>query len=293
MKRLLEYFQSGLNQPARTVGAEVETSFRCGEEPASLAQSQETLHVLLRKGWTTVQQKGALITEIADKDGNRLLYELGRQNIEVATRPATRASVAGIAQDTLCQLYEAAQSAGLTPHFAPILETAEDLLVIPDERDARWLALDGRAALAPLATISAVQYTVEISLGQAIPCLNLLGRAIDSFLADYPQDSVWKEYIRASLAGYDSLRYGGPLQFDSLRNYCGQLSRHKVVQNGRLVSYAEAGEFDIRLFLRSVWWYFRRKRYGTRLCIEVRPLPRREDAKLEGQLRKVLDTMNL
>lgn len=36
------------------------------------------------------------------------------------------------------------------------------------------------------------------------------------------------------------------------------------------------------LFLRSVWWHYRLRRYGNTLAVECRPFARREDAAIIG-----------
>ena len=59
------------------------------------------------------------------------------------------------------------------------------------------------------------------------------------------------------------------------------------------MTYADAMTVDIPLFIRSVWWYFRLRRYGTQLCIEIRPFARCEDDDFVHQLSFVLDTLNL
>ena len=89
------------------------------------------------------------------------------------------------------------------------------------------------------------------------------------------------------------MRYGGPLLFADRHNYCLELSKNDVIQKGRLVPYDLVKDLDIPLYLRSIWWYFRLKRYGNRLCIEVRPLARQSDELLASQLRLTLDAMNL
>jgi len=293
MQKLHDYFTQGLDKRSASdrVGMEVETSFVDGKKPASIRQSQQIFQTLLGDGWKIENRKGELVTTIIDTFGNRMLYELGRQNIEVSTIPATALTVIDACRATLERLYFAARHGGLEPYFGPILPTREDLLVIPDERDATWLGLDGRKALRPLARISAVQFTLDVTPELVVPYLNALGAHVDVFLADYPQDRIWKQYIEASEAGYHPLRYGGPLHFKSLEDYCFQLSKHAVVQGTHLVPYKKAQELNIPLYIRSIWWYFRLRRYGTSLCIEVRPIPRRGDSQLEGQLRKVLQTI--
>ncbi len=294
MQRLLKYFSDEIADCsiADSVGIEVETAFVDIEsgEPVSIGQSQKLLRMLADKpSWKITQRKNQLITEISDDHGSKLLYELGRQNIEFAGAPRTQETVIDSAQEVLTSLIEAGASIGIKPNYKPILETNENLLVIPDERDAIWLELDGREALELLARISAVQFTVSVPLPEAILCLNKLGAKIDTFLKDYPQEENWRRYIRESKAGYHPLRYGGPIFFESLEDYCFRLASHEVVSGPRLIPYGIADELNIPLFLRSVWWYFRLKRYGNALCIEVRPLPRLGDDKLQEQLDMVLN----
>ncbi len=291
MERLLRYFSENIADGAtgETVGAEIETSFvNCEGYPISVAQSQDIFSALCDIGWGIAARREKIVTELADGAGNRILYELGRQNIELATAPASRSEVVRRTCEKLKELYGAANRVGAVPHFAPVLETNEELLVIPDERDAAWLRLDGKPALELLARISAVQFTVSISLREAVPALNRLGCAVGDFLREYPQDAYWRQYIESSNARYQRLRYGGPLIFRDLADYCRKLAVHEVVTPNGLIPFADVTDLNVPLFLRSVWWYFRLKRYGNQLCIEVRPLPRLGDEELDRQLAFVL-----
>jgi hypothetical protein len=291
MKRLLNYFTDGISsQTLETVGAEIETQFVNQKDGRAVETktSQKMLRQLLERGWKIDCRKGELITTVVDNRGNKIFYELGRHNMEVATTTSTPEKVISVAEECLFQLYEAARRLKAEPLFSPILEGREDLLVVPDERDATWLELDGREALAPLARTSSVQFTVSVSLKEAVDILNKLGDRSNFFLDDFPQDAVWKRYIRESLAGYTSDRYGGPLRFESLKDYCFKLSQHGVVQGVSLSPLESSLEVDLPLYLRSVWWHFRLKRYGKALCIEVRPNARRADEKIQQQLEKVL-----
>jgi len=291
MQKIREYFTDGItSRTLQTIGSEVETQFLDnGGNPISTDMSQQILKLLASRGWSVDSRKSNLITTLVDSSGNKIFYELGRHNIEVATIVSTSDQVLRIVQTCLDQLYESACEIGAVPHFAPILPGNEDLLVIPDERDAIWLELDGRDALAPLARISAVQFTISVAREEAIGVLNALGEHARSFLLDFPQDAVWKKYIADSSAGYLHDRYGGPLRFESLDDYCRSLVRHDVVQGAHLVPFASMNGVDIPLYLRSVWWHFRLKRYGNALCVEVRPIARRTDGQLQDQLEKVLD----
>lgn len=289
MQRLISYFTDGItSQTLQNVGAEIETQFVENGRAIQTQVSQQMLGWLAENGWSVDCRKGNLITTLVDHDGNKVFYELGRHNVEVSTIASTQTRVLGVVRGCLVQLYEAANRVGAVPFFAPILNGNEDLLVIPDERDAIWLELDGRNALAPLARTSSVQFTISVAPHEAVRILNKFGESIGSFLADFPQDAVWRKYIAESAAKYLPNRYGGPLMFESLTDYCRALARHDVVRGARLVPYQDISDLDIPLFLRSIWWHFRLKRYGNALCVEVRPMARRGDDQFNLQLEKVL-----
>ena len=296
MEHLISYFSSGVKDMGigETIGMEVETSFVDSEgKPISLAQSQKLLISLCNEyDWLAGKVRNNLLTNIFNRSGNRLLYELGRQNIELSGAPGDPVEIFLETKEILEQVYHAGAKVGAYPLFQPILKTDEDLLVIPDERDAIWLELDGRQALELLARTSSVQFTVSVSPETAIECLNKLASNLDRFLANYPQDSYWKEYVRTSKAGYAQLRYGGPLNFSSLEHYCSELARNKVVVGPKLVSYQEVAELDIPLYLRSIWWYFRLRRYQDTLCIEVRPMGRWSDDRFAEQMRMVFEILD-
>jgi len=290
MQKLISYFTDGISsETLQTIGAEVETQFVDKDGNAVRTQtSQQMLGYLAENGWNVDCRKGNLITTIVDQNGNKIFYELGRHNMEVSTVASTPACVLDVMRKCLAQLYESARRVEAEPFLAPILLGDEDLLVIPDERDAIWLELDGRDALAPLARTSSVQFTISVSPQDAMKILNKFGKEVGSFLADFPQDAVWKRYIVDSSAKYLSNRYGGPLAFESLEDYCQALARHDVVQGTRLVPFQDVSNLEVSLYLRSIWWHFRLKRYGNALCIEVRPMARRADEQFQHQLDKVL-----
>lgn len=294
MERLKQYFTKGITSRAmgETIGMEVETQFVDQQgKPITVEISQRILQEMVRRyGWTVTNTKGALVTEITSNAGDRVLYELGRHNLELSTvtKPFGRGLV-GYARERLESLYAAGRVYGAFPFFRAVIETDEDLLVVPDERDAIWLRLDGRKALNFLARCSAVQFTVEVLSREAMWYLNALGDEIDMFLKSYPQGTLWRRYVTESLADYNPLRYGGPLRFEGIDDYCRQLARHAVVVGPTLVPIEQVRDMDIPLFLRSVWWHFRLKRYGTKLCVEVRPIARGSDDELQVQFDKVMD----
>src|SRR3989344_1216732 len=297
MERLIRYFTEGVeNKPiASSVGMEVETSFVDADgQPISLEQSQKLLISMCNNHrWFAGKIKGQLLTGIFDRNGNRILYELGRQNIELSAVPSKAEDVLNNVKEVLDALYLAGKEFGAFPSFQPILNTDEKLLVIPDERDAIWLELDGRDALELLARTSAVQFTISVPLYQAIVYLNRLGENIGKFLRNYPQEENWRQYIKESKANYHPMRYGGPLFFDSIEDYCRKLIKHDVVIGPNLVPYNQVQDLDIPLYLRSIWWYFRLRRYGNTLCIEIRPLRRAEDNMMLLYRHKIFELLGL
>ena len=290
MQKLIGYFTEGITSSTlQTVGMEIETQFvDKNGDPIPTRKSQEMFLYLAQRQWSFEWSKGNRITKLTDSDGNQISYELGRHNIEISTIASTPENVLKVAKKCLGQLYQAAEVVYAKPCFVPILYGSEDLLMIPDERDAIWLELDGREALAPLARTSSVQFTISVDPKEAVRILNHLNRNLYRFLDDYPQEEIWKQYIAESKAGYLADRYGGPLHFDSINDYCQSLVKHDVVRGPKLVPFSQVTNLDIPLYLRSIWWYFRLKRYGDSLCIEVRPQSRKQDTQFYNQLRLVL-----
>lgn len=277
------------------IGSEIETFFVNDDGNAiTIEQSQRIFQELVSRRWKATAHKGNRVTEVR-RDGCKALYELGFPNIELAVAPCERREIVTRTRQRLEELYGAAERCGAFPMFAPIFVGNGNYLVLPDDRDETWQAVDGVKALKPLARISAVQFTIDVPFNKAIEMLNRLHIGRGSFLAKYPQDKVWRTYIRVSKAGYKQDRYGGPAEFNDLDHYCAELSRHEVVGDTRLIPFEIANldsDEKVSLFVRSVWWYFRLRRYGRQLCIEVRPIPRRRDELLRHQLAEVLDIMH-
>ena len=187
----MSYFSDGLVPFGNTVGAEIETSHTTRDGiPARVHDSQCIFEHLLQQGWRIAAKKGPIISCVDDAMGNRIMYELGSQNIEVATAPTTPERLLEQCKIPLTELYRAAVQAHVMPRFQPILETDENTLLITDDRDAVWVTLDGMDALKLLSTIASVQFTIEVPQENAIQCLNTPGEAPATFLEDYPHDCI-------------------------------------------------------------------------------------------------------
>ena len=293
---LLNHFTKNLNPRFRNwIGAEIETHFVGAKgRPITIGCSQKIFGELTQKGWNVATTKGNLVSELR-KGGAKILYELGRQNIEVSTEAMCHGDIQGSTEAILKELYACATLCNAHPLFEPIINSKEDLLIIPDERDASWLALDGKEALSLLACTASVQFTIEtrgpehaVILLRELPNAALYMHARNP----YPQDKLWMEYIATSKAGYRIDRYGyvGSRAKDPLyliEDYVNLLSQHDAVIDGKLVPFADA-ELPIDTFLRSVWWKFRLRRYSDRLCIEIRPIARRTDGEIWSSLSDIL-----
>ncbi len=284
------FLESTINKNNMTIGAEVETQFvQKDERPATLEQTQETLKELVNNGWSAIETKGDLVTEVINDQGIRIFYELGRHNLEVATQPQMNGYIVQHVRSALDELYLCAEKSCIYPWYKSILDSSDDVLVVPDERDQTWINLDGREALNMLAYISSVQFTFSVPLDNAITVVNRLNDSRKKFIDDFPQNETWFNYIRESHADYDTLWYGGPESFNDLSDYCKMLVSHDVVENSSLVPFDMVKAIDIPLFLRSIWWHFRVKKYDGIICIEVRPLSRHTDNEIQKQLEMVLD----
>ena len=224
--------------------------------------------------------------------------ELGRQKIELAVAPQpSPALLLEAALEALDWLYDVANVFGAYPLMAPEINSNEELLWVQEERDEIWVALDGRRALEELCRCSSVQFTVDLNPSDAIEMVNRLW-AIGPHAAGYSRnDARWKTYISESVAGYRTDRYAGPQGFDSVADYCHELMRHDVVMHqGRPLNrpLAEVSDADIDLFLRSVWWHYRLRRYGASLAVEIRPMGRfDDDVDLPKQLATISDLFNM
>lgn len=303
-KLLQDYFSDGIGsyQSGRLIGMEVETQFcSVAGTPIDLSTSQRIFAGLVEHGWAVTERKGDLITELRN-GSDKFLYELSRANLELSVGPRPRQSLLAWVRMRLDKIYKVARACGAEPMFEPLLlvDRPEDLLVLPDRRDEEFAQADGLPALGLLTQCSAVQFTIDVTPDQAVGWLNALGGRIDTFLEEYPQHRLWREYIKRSAIRYEGSRYGGPLCFGSFADYCRQLATYRIIAGGsqpQLVrydprAYCRPGEeLNVARFLRSVWWHFRLRRYGARLCLEIRPLARRSDNDFTWQLEAVLDIL--
>lgn len=300
VERLVRYFTEGVGayETGATVGIEVETQFidNAGHPISSVIADRifrSNFSFWNDDSWNATAMNGTTITEMTRVRGDdKILYELGRHNIELSFSPRSPEVAVNEALIVLERLMIVARGCGAYPFLGPVFESDENLLLIPDERDATWLALDGVMVLNLLARTSSVQFTIDVRPEDAVLVLNKLGENMGMFLSEYPQDALWKKYIAESPAGYKSDRYGGPLFFRNIENYCERLVEHDVVLNNKLVPHEEVMVLNIPLFIRSVWWHFRLKRYGERLCIEIRPLPRGSNESIRAQFSLVQSIIN-
>lgn len=297
------------------IGLEVETLFvdRDSKQPISADQSRQIFEELASSQWSVAERKNGVLTRVEKPLGSRgmsaaLYFELGRNNLEVIfpVRPArdicpnnqeTVNELLSCTLEALRDVREAAarqKSIPVDGHYDGHADA--DTLIIPDERDRVWTILDGEV-LCVLGHIASVHINIDAcSIDEAmawIAKLNALYRRM-SWPAPW-QIELWGRYIRESLARYEPGRFGPPPE--TYETYLESLAGHKVVMNtadGRpqLVEkplrFSESKEVDTDLFLRSVWWWSRLRVRNGMLVLEVRGIPRADDASLASDVLLVL-----
>ncbi len=267
MKKLIDYFTVG-TEATKTLGAvgiEIETDF-------TLAYGTPI---------TETVSQCILSTTRGKPDDCTVKLELGRQKLEINIAPQpTFKMLWPRVQAGLSWLYSVANQYGAIPCFQPIFTWNCGLLYVQEERDSLWLELDGRPALEQLCRCSSVQFTIDVNPQDAIKVINAL-RHTPLFSNGYRGNHTkWRQYMAKTTAEYLPLRYGGPKSFASLEDYVTKLTEHEVVMHhGKPVHFRPQNvpDLDINLYLRSIWWHYRLRRYGNTLCIEARPFPRQHD----------------
>ncbi len=264
---LLEYFTKGTEgtKTGDAVGMEIETDFLTEDgTPISGAVSRALLEEDEERPNVCVQK-----------------LELGRQKIELSIDPQANIHLLlEAAEESLRWLYGKARKFGAFPFFGPEIVWNEELLWVQEERDALWVELDGRQALEHLCRCSAVQYTVDVNPGDVISMINDLWDS-ELHMRDYDANfRKWVLYMTQTRAKYRPDRFAGPAGFNNMQDYVYELAKHDVVMhNGQPVrlNVYEVPDLKVDLFLRSVWWHYRLRRYGSKLAIEMRPFARRGD----------------
>jgi hypothetical protein len=281
---LLEYFTNGTEstKTGKFIGMEIETDFLNAEDGAPI--SIEVAKSIL----SATDGRPSICTQ---------KLELGRQKIELSIAPQDSiGGLCGAAEESLDWLYKLARGLGAYPLHAPEIDWAGDLLWVQEERDALWVELDGRAALEELCRCSSVQFTVDVHPSDACTILNQLWQARLHQVDYAPNNGRWIEYIHRSRVNYRPSRYGGPAGFADLNEYAAALAVHPVLmQAGKPVNRPihEVANVNIDLFLRSVWWHYRLRRFGSTLAVEIRPFARREDDQFEKLWKLITEATGL
>lgn len=284
MDRFMRHFAHGTQRTVTgaKVGVEVETIFVFADTGQPITQA------------ISARMRRALATGAPAKVAY-VGIDLSRATHELAIGPCSNFDeLMERTSAGLHWLYAVARNFGATPHFAPSVPNAGPLVdTTTDPRDNLWVQLDGREALEQL-TCASVQFTVDTNPADAVSLINELWvrQVHEQDFAD--NDRRWRNYIATSRAGYHPQRYGGPPGFATgpgdLAGYVEALCLHDVVMHhgrpSRLDPLAVA-DLDINLFLRSVWWHYRLRRYHNSLCLEIRPFSRRDDTRIETCWRSI------
>jgi len=268
MNSLLEYFTAGTQntKSAGVVGIEIETQFAMNDGiPIPTAVTDQLL--------------------AAKIDGCAVKLELGRQNIELSVEPETSfVRLFDKAKRCTGELYRLARSLGCYAKLepAPFIFYDGQLLYVQEERDQIWVDLDGTPALEKLCRCSSVQFAIDVNPDDAIDWINRLWAA-KLHEVDYQlNDLLWKSYIAESRFGYHQDRYGGPTGFGDIDGYVSHLNQYPAVMQG-----------NEDMFLRSVWWHYRLRRYGDSLALEIRPMARRYDEDIREKWKLIAGILGL
>lgn len=289
-QKLFGFFTDGVSRKAsERIGIEVET-IHIGPDgqPVDACVTQTLLRkmVTARPNDWTVKEYGEYrgqkrILAIANRFGDHVVFEIGVANIEVVTRALAPKAAIATAQGVLDQLGEIARKDGrCRPYYGPIVTPRKSVIAPMTKREHNFLKLHGEDLENMMACTACVQFTIEVTPDNAIKIINRLRSRTPEFLATYPQDELWKRYLHESNVGYRADRYGNPTEVNSIDEYCRQLARHDVVTEHGLVPHNEAGDINLTLFVKSVWWHFRLRRYGNQLCLEIRPISRGTDGEI-------------
>lgn len=246
---------------------------------AKIGMEIETIFISANTGQPISQiTSDSMRTALTSDAPARVAYvglDLSRATHELAIGPCSSFDeLMERASKGLDWLYQIARSFGAVPHFAPTIATHGLLLdAATDPRDDLWIQLDGPQALEQL-TCASVQFTVDAHPSDAVHIINKLWKKEVHTFDFAENDQRWRSYITTSRAGYDPLRYGGPSQFETgaggMASYVEALTLHDVVmhrgQPARLRPLS-IPDLDVDLFLRSVWWHYRLRRYSSSLCV--------------------------
>jgi hypothetical protein len=268
---LFDYFKSASSSTVTggRIGCEIETDFLDMTTGAPI--SRETNNAII--------ESNGLPKKCV------LMRELGVQKIELAVGPCrTFDELLQRAHDGLNHLYKVADQYNARPVFTPEIHWDGSLLYATEDRDKLWVELDGSKSLEQLCRCSSVQFTVDVNPADAIDMINALWAAKIQERDYAPNNRRVQNYIKQSHAHYRTDRYGGPSHFKDLEDYVRKLAQHDVVMHkGQTVRLKpnKVPDLDIGLFIRSVWWHYRLRRYNDNLGIEIRPFSRRDDDCLE------------
>ncbi len=274
---ILEYFLNGTEKTVTGghIGLEIETDF---------------VYISSDRPISGEISRAIISAAPVPSEGYRVIYELGRQKIELAIDPQENIEqLLIVAKRALAWLYATANLYGAKPAFNHDFDPKEKLLIITEPRDKLWAKIDGSDAIEELCRCSSIQFTIDVSPKDAINIINKLWAAKIHKIDYKLNDERWKHYIATSGFNYRHDRYGGPSRFEDMEDYVAKLTKQLVTMHkGKAVRLPaeETPDLDIELYIRSIWWH-RLRRYGNNLAIEVRPFNRRSDESIEFYWSKI------
>jgi hypothetical protein len=291
----------------RRVGVEVETLFLSDDDrPLTCAGGEAVFAELEKRGWDPVEVEKNRGRELR-RDAFSIKPEVGAGNLELISPPrlvGEREELVDDVLERLDQLYTAAGEVGARPLFAEYDGHRDvDNILLDNQRDRRWMEVDGREALKVLGHIASVHVTVDLcSIDEGFA----LVRALNELARErgWPPDSVtstWQCYFERSRCDYAPRRFGdAPETYDGylelLRSFRVVVDRQSdgrlIVPEGKLHGFGDV-EPDVHLptFLGTVWLNTRLRRIRDTLALEVRFIPRSTDDVLRTDIEAVLQCL--
>jgi len=278
---LIDYFKTALKEK-ELVFLRIETQFVTKNgNPISKKEAQLIMSYLANGIWTIQKvSKTNEILSITNRDKDIIQWK-NIHTFEVVTSLYSYENVVNISHSILHQLYKVAETVGAKPVFSPILVTDYKYTNLLINQNSLFVQKNGPKALEELAKTASVKVYISVTDEKdGIRFINFLWKEVRNFLADFPQNRLWGKFIKNSKINYFPDRYGGPSTFHSLEDYCIKLLKHSTND-----IYAE----NLETFLKSIWWHFQLVVHNDVLFVEINPLPRLRDTKLNEQLNKIIE----
>jgi hypothetical protein len=272
--------------------------------PIDFATSQRLMREFAaRDGWDQEDAGRGLQLEVT-RDGYGLSFDTSWNLLELTT-PPVRVSEADDLFETVLAILDRIRAVGQDLGAVPVRRHFDgdttDTLLIASQQARLHLQIDGRARR-HLGHIAAVHYNIDLcSVDEGLAWQRPLASLFDR-QGWPPRESRdgWHAFVSSSAARYEQHRYG-PAP-DRLEVYLRDLAEMTVYLDSsgdgwrRVVPHHAFGQqavLDVEAFLGSVWWWSRLRKKDDRLVVEIRPVPRSNDAGIARDWEAVSHALGL